>query len=144
MKRLILGLIIILVLLGGCIQKEEISEEELQGIFYNSQCYKDNKEKFENSNISFEIEQFNDVEIKINNKFSERNLTYVHLLLRELGQVGDDLMTPYDIIEKESINIWRVQGGVFYQAAMSSFYGCLVIVDSNSGGILTQGWYGYG
>lgn len=149
MKLLISLLLLGIIIISGCVEEiveepiKEISEEKLYDIFYDSQCYKDNKEEFGISNISFKIEQFKNVKIKRIDKFSRGNLTYVDIHFQELGDVGDSLMTSYDIIETDNVIVWRVQGGIFSDAYAGSFHGCLVFIDANSSKILVEGWYQY-
>ncbi|MBI2559245.1 hypothetical protein HYW20_08035 [Candidatus Woesearchaeota archaeon] len=139
-----------------CEKREVIeTEERVYGIFYNSQCYNDNKEKFGTSEISFKIEQIKNVSVSKTDKIyetDEGNLTSINILwYQEQVPIGDDLLTAYSVIETLNATVWRVQGGIFSHAEEGgvvvgggTFYGCLVIIDKYSSRILTEGWYGYG
>lgn len=139
-----------------CQRKKEIETEEwVHDIFYNSQCYNANKEKFGTSEISFKIEQIKNVSVIKTHKIyktDEGNLTSINILwYQEQVPIGDNLLTAYDVIETLNATVWRVQGGIFAHVEEGgvvvgggTFYGCLVIIDKYSSRILTEGWYGYG
>lgn len=133
----------------------ELIKNNLENIFYNSRCYQEDLPGFGKIEVQFKIDKIYNVTIVKTGKnyaldFPKGNFTEIEVF----SNFGGDLITePIDYItlEKQNISAWRVQGGVFgvtdstseVMVGVSSFNGCLEIIDSTSGKILTQGLYGY-
>ena len=71
-----------------------------------------------------------------------KQINYTEVSVNYGNQVGDDLLTEYDLNETLNTTIWKVQGGIFRQAEMTTFTGCLLLVDT-TGKIMAQAVYFY-
>jgi hypothetical protein len=153
-KWIIISIILLLIFIFFAVfyifQQKKINNQDLENIFYDSQCYKDNPwGSFNNSNTSFKIDKIYNTTIMKTGKnytfdFPKGNFTDVDIFWN--GRGGGDVLQSsinYPIIEKQNVTAWRVQGGIFSNAGAGSFGGCLEIIDAGSGEILTQGPYGY-
>ena len=136
----ILILIIVIVLLFFML-KPKTNEDKLKNIFYNSECYKANKDRFGFMKPTFNIMAYNGVSI-----YNQST----GMIIAELsggGSLGEFQKIYGEITEAQSIAVWRVEGNVYRKplpkggVTANGNAGCLLIVDENITKILVQGWH---
>jgi|SRR3989344_2821379 len=123
-----------------------ILKEKLKDIFYTSQCYNDNKDGFEGQDLEFSTEKFDDIQFNIKSgEIPYGHKYYVELLSGLNPWAGYVILTNYEVIEKQNADGWRIFGGVYSKpieggGSISATYGCLMIIEEDSGEILVEGW----